>query len=281
MICGILVFSVFSGIGIIAGCNNKQIEPPETEETVTARQYFVNSVNHRGCADAPENTLSAYRKSYENGFTMVECDVSFTKDGYAVLLHDETVDRTSNGTGKIGELTLEEVRALDFGSWKSEEYANERIPTLEEFLLLCRNLSLHPYLELKSGATTDQAKSVVDLVVRNGMRNHVSYISFDEALLYAVSERDPYARIGYVVQYASAEKIGTALSLRNGVNDVFIDCNYFTVKEDTVAICSAAMLPLEVWTVDSVEALFGLDPYVTGVTSNTLIAGYLLEKRER
>ena len=82
----------------------------------------VMSINHRGySAEAPENTLAAFRMSKEMGFDAVECDVRFTKDGVPVLLHDEKVDRTSNGKGKIGDLTLEQVRKLDFGSWKSAE----------------------------------------------------------------------------------------------------------------------------------------------------------------
>lgn len=284
VICSILMLSILSGVGALAGCESavtRTTEPPVREETVPPKSYFVRSVNHRGWADAPENTLSAYRKSHQNGFTMVECDVAFTKDGCAVLLHDETIDRTSNGTGNIKDLTLEEVRALDFGSWKSEEYAGERIPTLEEFLLLCRNLSLHPYIELKTGTTTDQAKKIADTVLRYGMKGNVTYLSFDEALLSAISERDPQARLGYVVQYVSAQKALTAISLRNGLNDVFIDSNYFTVKDDIIALCYNLGLPLEVWTVDTVEAILALDPYITGVTSNTLIAGQILEESTR
>ena len=80
----------------------------------------VLSVNHRGySAIAPENTLPAYRLSKEKGFRYVETDVSFTSDGVPVLLHDASIDRTSDGTGKIAEMTFEQVRQYDFGSWKS------------------------------------------------------------------------------------------------------------------------------------------------------------------
>ena len=284
VICSMLMLSILSGVCALAGCEaetSQTTEIPVQEETVPPKSYFVRSINHRGCADAPENTLSAYRKSYQNGFTMVECDVAFTKDGYAVLLHDDSIDRTSNGTGNIKDLTLEEVRALDFGSWKSEEYAGERIPTLEEFLLLCRNLSLHPYIELKTGMTTDQAKKIADTVIRYGMKGNVTYLAFDEALLSVISERDPQARLGYVVQYVSVQKAMTAIGLRNGLNDVFIDSNYFTIKDDIVALCYNLSLPLEVWTVDTAEAILELDPYITGVTSNTLIAGQILEESMR
>ena len=65
---------------------------------------------------------------------MVSCDVSFTSDGVAVLLHDDQIDRTSDGTGNISEMTLAQVKEFDFGSWKSAAYADEEIPTFEEFI---------------------------------------------------------------------------------------------------------------------------------------------------
>ena len=85
--------------------------------TFVARNPHFIAVNHRGYSlTAPENTLSAYKLSRRMGFAYAECDVAFTSDGVAVLLHDGTVDRTSNGTGSITSLTLAEVKALDFGS---------------------------------------------------------------------------------------------------------------------------------------------------------------------
>lgn len=70
--------------------------------------------------------MSAFQKAYEYGYKYVETDVTFTADGVPVLLHDDSIDRTSNGSGKIASLTYEYVRTLDFGSWKSKEYAGEK-----------------------------------------------------------------------------------------------------------------------------------------------------------
>jgi len=92
---------------------------------------------HRGAMDThPENTLAAFREAVRLGAHMIEIDVRMTKDGHLVILHDETVDRTTNGTGKISELTLNEVKHLDAGSWKSQEFSGEKIPTLTEALAL-------------------------------------------------------------------------------------------------------------------------------------------------
>lgn len=235
---------------------------------------FVKGVAHRGFSpDAPENTLAAFRLAKSKNFKYVECDVSFTSDGYAVLLHDGTVDRTSNGTGNIADLTLEAVRALDFGSWKSEEYAGEKIPTFEEFIALCKHLGLHPYIELKAG-TEEQIKGLVEVVKRYGMKGNVTWISFNSACLGYVKAVDPKARLGFVVDSVNASTINTIQkTLHSGHNEVFVDCAYGNVTEDAVALCADADIPLEVWTVNSEGEILALDTYVSGVTSDSLIAG--------
>ena len=237
---------------------------------------IVKAVNHRGYTDAPENTLAAFKLSKEKGFKYVECDVSFTSDGYAVLLHDSTVDRTSNGTGNIANMTLAEVRALDFGSWKSADYAGEQIPTFEEFILLCKRLGLHPYIELKTGTET-QIKGLVDVVKRYGMKGNVTWISFNSACLGYVKAVDTSARLGFVVGEVTNSTINTVkLTLRTGKNEVFIDCAASNATNEAVTLCVDADIPLEVWTVNTEAAILGLDSYISGVTSDNLIAGKVL-----
>ena len=90
---------------------------------------------HRGAmARFPENTVPAFREAVHLGVAMIEMDVRRTKDGYLVILHDKTVDRTTDGHGLLSDLTLREVRKLDAGKWKDPAFAGTRIPTLEEAL---------------------------------------------------------------------------------------------------------------------------------------------------
>lgn len=237
---------------------------------------FVKSINHRGFAEAPENTLSAFKLSYKKGFKYVECDVSFTSDNVAVLLHDGTIDRTSNGTGSINFMTFDDVRTLDFGSWKSEDYAGEQIPSFNEFIALCRNLGLHPYIELKAGKET-QIKALVDVVKKHGMKGKVSWISFDSAYLNYIKAVDPAARLGFVVSDISESTINTVTeSLRTGENEVFIDCAASNVTAGKVELCAAQDIPLEVWTVNNEDTIKALNVYVSGVTSDNLKAGSIL-----
>ena len=108
-------------------------------------------ISHRGaCTLAPENSLPAFRLAGELGYWGAECDVSVTKDGFLVLMHDSTVNRTTNGRGLVNSFTLEEIRKLkiDVGA-NVRYYTDLQVPTLEEFLQICKEYGMTPVIELK------------------------------------------------------------------------------------------------------------------------------------
>ena len=214
------------------------------------------------------------------GFTKVECDINFTSDGYGVLLHDGSIDRTSNGTGNINSVNFNTVRGYDFGSWKSSTYANEQMPTVEEFLIQCKNLQLHPYLELKFG-TKAQIQRLALLVRRYGMEDNVTWISFDLNCLTYVRDVSPGARLGFLHSDINQDVINSANSLKTGKNEVFLDIDHVCVDTSAeatnrVALCKANNLPLEVWTVNDETTMKNVytatGGYVTGFTSDNTIA---------
>ncbi len=127
-------------------------------------------VAHRGVhEDIPENTLAAYRKAIELGADFVEIDVRETRDGALVSIHNHTVDDyTKEATGPVNGFTLEELRALDIGSRVGPEWAEERIPTLEEILEVCRG-HIGIYLDLKQA----DVANVAALVQKYGMTGDV------------------------------------------------------------------------------------------------------------
>ena len=118
---------------------------------------------HRGAnATHPENTISAFKEAVRLGAQMIEFDVQLTKDNILIIMHDDTVDRTTNGHGLVSKLTFEEIRKLDAGSWKSRKYFGEKVPTLQDVLQIMPNniwLNIH----LKGGEKTgvEAAKVVV------------------------------------------------------------------------------------------------------------------------
>lgn len=105
------------------------------EEPTVGERKQVENVAHRGATGyAPENTIAAFNLAVEMKADYIEIDVQRSKDGELVVIHDTTVDRTTDGTGKIGNLTFEQLRSLDAGSWKGEQFVGESISTFEEIL---------------------------------------------------------------------------------------------------------------------------------------------------
>lgn len=242
-------------------------------------KFGINSVNHKGYYTAPENTLSAFKLSTENGFNMVECDVRLTKDGIPVLLHDETVDRTSNGKGAISELTFEEARVLDFGSWKSDKYSGEKMPTFQEFIKLCSDLSVSPYIEIKAVRNKRDIKNLIDIVIQHDLEDKVSWISFNTKYLKWVLDYCNTARIGYVVNSISQDICNKAKMLASGNNNIFLDCKYTNLSDNDIELCKRDNLPLEVWTVNDEKDLLNLNSYISGVTSDFLHADKILSDK--
>ena len=233
-------------------------------------------INHRGYSTTvPENTLPAFRMSRLQGFKYVETDVRFTSDGVAVLLHDNKVDRVSNGHGDITSMTFEQARQLDFGSWKSEEFKGVTIPSFAEFIDLCSKIGLEPVIELKTG-TRSQIHSIVDIVSHYGLQNKSSYISFSRNLLSYVLDKNPNARVGFLCDKVTDETVVNATSLRRHSNFVYIGAADYS--DQTVLLCKKSSFPLDIWTIDSEAQILSLPTYVSGVTSNCLHAGRILHK---
>lgn len=235
---------------------------------------FLKGVNHRGYNKvAPENTLPAFRLSKLRGFNYVETDIRFTSDGIPVLLHDDSIDRTSNGQGKIKDMTLEEVRSFDFGNWKGSSFKGTKIPTLEEFLSLCAEIGLSPHLELKAGSR-NQVFQIVDLVEKYNLANNVTYISFDQNLLKYVLEKTPGTCVGVLTKTIDESVIARACSISTVDNSVYIGASDYS--DTSISLCRQAGLPLSIWVVDSKDIILKLPRYVSSVTSNTLHAGRIL-----
>lgn len=130
----------------------------------SSKEHRPQVVAHRGNNRfAPENTLVSYQQALETGAPIVELDLHRSKDGVIVLLHDDTLDRTTNGTGNVNDMTLEQLKALDAGTWKDAKYAGERIPTLEELAELCKGKAVI-MLDLKDPVRGDEIAPVLQRV---------------------------------------------------------------------------------------------------------------------
>jgi len=118
---------------------------------------------HRGANSThPENTISAFKEAIRLGAQMIEFDVQLTKDNILIIMHDDTVDRTTNGHGLVSKLTFEEITKLDAGSWKSRKYLGEKIPTLQDVLqIMPNNIWLNIHLKGDKKIGVEVAKMVI------------------------------------------------------------------------------------------------------------------------
>jgi len=124
-------------------------------------------IGHRGCAGyAPENTLESIHTAADLGIEWVEIDVKLTKDEIPIIFHDDTLDRTTSGSGNVADKTYEEIKELDAGSWYGESFIGAKIPTLEETVDVLINRGLGLNLEIKpcAGREKDTAEVALDLL---------------------------------------------------------------------------------------------------------------------
>jgi glycerophosphoryl diester phosphodiesterase len=121
-------------------------------------------IAHRGASNlAPENTLAAFKKAKAAGANWIEFDVMLTGCGEAVVIHDETLERTTNGTGSVADFGYDYLRTLDAGSWFHPKFANERIPTFREVIDVIREEGLNANVEIKAlpGSEEETVKKVL------------------------------------------------------------------------------------------------------------------------
>ena len=160
---------------------------------------FIN-VAHRGASSyAPENTFAAYDKALAMGVNHVELDVQLTRDEQIVVIHDDTVDRTTDGQGRVADFTLAELRALDAGGWFSAEYEGERIRSFGETLEHYKG-RLHFHVEIKQREIAGGlARRTIDMVRGYGLTDSVTITSFRKEWLEEAAAYDSELPKGWLV----------------------------------------------------------------------------------
>lgn len=208
-------------------------------------------VAHRGfSARAPENTLAALSAAMEAGADAVEFDLQVSGDGVPVLFHDDSLDRTTNGTGTVADHSMEELRGLDAGSWFDRSFAGEPIPELAEALALLEAWPGRVYPELKDPTPLAHVDRIVAEVVSRGFLERTVFITMDWSLLERVRWRAPKAGIGYIVRRASQTE--GALVRASGDRLALLDFEKTVALRDRDATARARALgiPMAAWTVD-------------------------------
>nr|MDO8134891.1 glycerophosphodiester phosphodiesterase family protein [Candidatus Njordarchaeum guaymaensis] len=188
-----------------------------------------------GAAYEPENTIRAIRRSIEMKVDMVEVDVHATKDGQLVVIHDNEVDRTTNGKGSVKEMSLQEIRKLDAGK-------GEKIPTLQEVLATSRNI-VGAMIEVKA---PNIEKLLVDLIRRERMSDQVIVTSFMSDVIKKVKEIESKISTGQIFAWKISNVAKKALELRVGM----MVPAYELVTREMVNELHRSSILVYTWTVD-------------------------------
>lgn len=219
---------------------------------------------HRGSSgNYPENTLPAFAGAVREGADGIELDVHLSKDGHLIVIHDESVDRTTNGSGLIRELTLEQIKAFDAGSWFGTKYTATKIPTLNEVLALLLQMGYRGFLNIE--LKTDKyhypeiESTVSELMTGYEWPFSHWYCSFNFESLRIMSEVEPGAQLDMLFKN-SKQKLQMALDsdFIEGIHPSFV---WVAANSEMIADFPKSIRP---WTINSYEML--LTCFKLGVT---------------
>ena len=162
---------------------------------------MVKNFAHRGFSSKyPENTLLSFQKALEEGVDGIENDIQLTKDGEIIILHDETVDRTTDGKGYVKDYTLKELKQLNAGEVYKEQFGFQEIPTLREYFHLVKEKSIITNIEMKTGVFEykEMEDKLVDLIGEFEMEDRVLITSFNHFTILRMKEKAPYLKYGFL-----------------------------------------------------------------------------------
>lgn len=238
------------------------------------------AIGHRGVAHrCPENTMASYAEALKLGVDMIELDVQRTLDGHLVIIHDDVVNRTSNGKGPVRAQDLAELKSLDFGSWFDPRFAGERIPTLAEVIDLVRGKA-QLNIELKTTSAFDPGveRQLVTELKAAGFLDESLISCFDHYALRTVRAEDPAVRLGAL--YGNAT--GLAVDMARWAQAGALHPYFPFVTPQLVQDAHAANIQVNVWTVDSPDLARRLMSFgVDGIISNSAAVLELVKDSRR
>lgn len=210
---------------------------------------------HRGMsAIAPENTLAAIGQCADYGVTWFEADVDIIADGTVVVIHDSHLDRTTNRTGSIYDLQASDLENIDTGSWFSQEFAGEGLPTLAQLVELMNEKKLNGNIEIKSNEQgTERTYQLIDAVIAELEKldddREVLISSFNQLLLAELKRRAPHLRLGVLFSKEALGYDWRSIVESVGADAIHVDEDGLT--REMVQIARSAGVEINVWTVNS------------------------------
>lgn len=221
-------------------------------------------VAHRGFSSiAPENTMAAFNMAMERPEVQwMELDVQLSRDGVPVVIHDFTLERTTNGKGSVKDTDWAALKLLDAGSWKDNNYTGERIPSLSEVLdRCCGKVRLNIELKTQGQMYPGLPAAVIHEIRKRHMQHDVVITSFEPAALVEVKRLAPELQTGLIID----AKPGDLLAVLQQMHCTFLSIGYTNVDHALMKQMHSAGIQVMAWTVDdkaSMKKLAAIDPDV-------------------
>jgi len=212
---------------------------------------------HRGYSGMyPENTMLAFEKAAEAGADGIELDVHKTADGVLVVHHDERVDRTTDGTGRICDLTFEELRRFNAAARWDGKFGFQPIPSFEEYCAWASEQTLFTNIEIKTDNTfyPNIEQEVWDMICRFGLQDRVMFSSFNHVTLLKLREIAPNVDVGALVLEDGMVRVRPGDYCRASGFQAWHP-SFASLNDENVANCKAAGIAINVWTVNDMAAL--------------------------
>ncbi|MGV3262499.1 glycerophosphodiester phosphodiesterase [Cytobacillus pseudoceanisediminis] len=253
------------GTGVALSLLFSPISQAFAAEPTTGERKQVDNIAHRGATGyAPENTVAGFDLAVDMKADYIEIDVQRSKDGELVVIHDTSVDRTTDGTGKVGDLTFDYLRSLDAGSWKGEQFAGEPIPTFEEILDRYHG-RVGILIELKApelypGIEEQVADKIKERNLDKPQNEKIIIQSFNFESMKTMDQLLPNVPIG-VLTSNRADITAEALQEFSAYADWF-NPSYGIVTEELVNQVHSLGMQIGSWTVrsqDAADFLFEMD----------------------
>ncbi|WP_395638800.1 glycerophosphodiester phosphodiesterase [Pseudolysinimonas sp.] len=208
---------------------------------------------HRGDrASAPENTIPAFVSAVASGSDFLETDVRLTADGYPVLMHDPSVDRTTTGTGLVADLTLAELRTLDAGSWYDPAFAGIPVPLFDEFLdILVASPEVTALVEVKGEWSADEVDRLMGGIYFRGTQDRIVFAAFSTGTVAALQEAAPVIPRVLIRRVLPLDPV--AVAGRFGAIAIMTRASALAASPDAVADMHAAGLGVLLYTLNSEE----------------------------
>lgn len=228
---------------------------------------------HRGFpAVAPEDTLASFRKAIENHADFLEFDVQVSKDGTPIVIHDGTVDRTTNGYGLVKDKTLRQLQELDAGSKFNEQFQNEKIPTLEEVLSLAQMNAIPIFPEIKGYRSTQDISLILEKIIQYGFEDTSILQDFNFDDFETVRQYSKKIKLAYLIKDQEGFENALKSAKRLGNAYFFVERRFLINHPNLVQLAHDNAIGVIVWTVDDKESLETLMKLkVDGVITNNVV----------